>query len=266
VTCLGYDAWATWTLGYPERALAVGREAIDLARKASNTPSLAAALVFVARLHQFRRETGRTRRHAEAAMKLAGEQGFAQRLAAATILFGWTQAMDGAQEGIETMSRGLDDFRATGAADDLPYWLALRAERRIAVRQYGAASGDLDEALALVAAGGPRIWAAELHRLRGELAIRQDCPRLAPTNAEAAFEEALAIARSQQARAFELRAAVSLARWWRDDGRIAQARGLLEPVRARFTEGFDTADLIEADTLLRGSGAAAGVPVAPAPG
>jgi tetratricopeptide (TPR) repeat protein len=252
VACLCHGAWAAWALGYADQALAACRAAADLARESSDLPRLTTTLVFTARLHQFRREAELTRQHAEGAMKLAGEQGFAQRLAAATILFGWAQAIQGAQEGIETMARGLDDFRATGAADDLPYWLALLAGRRAAVQQVEAALNDVSEALALVAAGGPRVWEAELHRLKGVLLSRRDLAgRLSTDEAEGAFEAAIVIARRQQARALELRAAISLARWRRHQGRDREAREVLAPVRAWFTEGFNTPDLIEANALLR---------------
>jgi DNA-binding winged helix-turn-helix (wHTH) protein/tetratricopeptide (TPR) repeat protein len=249
VTCYCYGAWA---LGYPDQALAACHAATRLAQDSSESRSLAAALVFTARLHQFRREAELTRQRAEAAMRLAREQGFTQRLAAATILFGWAQAEQGAPEGIETMVRGLDDFRATGAADDLSYWLALLAGRRAAVQQVDAALSDLDEALALVTAGGPPIWEAELYRLKGVLLSRRAIVRSSHADeAEAAFAAALAIARRQQAKAFELRAATSLARWRRDQGRHGEAREVLAPVPAWFTEGFHTLDLIDADALLR---------------
>src|SRR5262249_54552468 len=150
VTCYCYGAWAAWVMGYPDQALAACHAATRLARDSSQSPSLAAALVFTARLHQFRREAELTRQHAEAAMRLAREQGFTQRLAAATILFGWAQAAQGAPEGIETMMGGLDDYRATGAADDLSYWLALLAGRPDAMHQVDAALSNLGEALALV--------------------------------------------------------------------------------------------------------------------
>ena len=261
VTCLRNSAWVAWALGYPDQGLAAGNAPADLARESSHSPSLTAALLGMARLHQFRGEAEQTRQHAEAAMKLAGEQGFGQRLAAAAILFGWAQAAQGAPEGIETMAAGLADYRATGAGDDLPYWLALLASRRAAMQQVEAAGLDLDEALALVRANSTRVWEAELQRLRGVLLARREAAperarRSTSTDeAEAAFEAALEIARRQQAKGFELRAATSLGRWWRDHGRGADARALLEPVRAWFTEGFDTPDLIEADALLRELGA-----------
>jgi DNA-binding winged helix-turn-helix (wHTH) protein/tetratricopeptide (TPR) repeat protein len=258
VACLCYGAWAAWALGFPDQALAACRAATDLARESSQLPRLTTALVFTARLHQFRREAELTRQHAEAAIKLASEQGFAQRLAAATILFGWAQAIQGAEKGIETMARGLDDFRATGAADDLPYWLALIAGRRAAAQQVEAALSDVSEALALIATGGPRVWEAELHRLKGVLISRRDLAGRSSDEAEAALEAAISIARRQQAKAFELRAAITLARWRRDQGLHREAREVLALVRAWFTEGFDTPDLIEADAILRELGATTG--------
>jgi tetratricopeptide (TPR) repeat protein len=173
VACLRNRAWVAWALGYPDQAVAAGRAATDLARESSHSPSLTAALLCMARLHQFRREAEQTRQHAEAAMKLASEQGFAQHLAAATILFGWAQAVQGGPEGIETMARGLADYRATGAGDDLPYWLALLADRRAAVQQVETAWRDLEEALALIRANDTPVWEAELHRLRGQLLSRR---------------------------------------------------------------------------------------------
>jgi tetratricopeptide (TPR) repeat protein len=255
VGCFCYGAWAAWAQGYPDQALTACRAATRLVQDRAQSSALAAAEVFTARLHQFRREPDLTRRHAEAAMKLAREHGFTQRLAAATILLGWAEAVQGAPDGIETMVRGLDDFRATGAGDDLSYWLALLAERRAAVGQADAALRDLSEAQTLIAAGGPAIWEAELHRLKGVL-----FGRLGNNEAEAAFEAALAIARRQQARTFELRAATSLARWHRDQGRQSEARAGLAPARAWFTEGGDTPDLIDADALLRELGATVQAP------
>jgi DNA-binding winged helix-turn-helix (wHTH) protein/tetratricopeptide (TPR) repeat protein len=256
VTCLRNSAWVAWALGYADQAFAAGRAATDLARESSHSPSLTVGLLCMARLHQFRQEVEQTRQHAEAAMKLAGEQGFTQRLAAATILFGWARAMEEDPGGVDTMTRGLADYRATGAVDDLPYWLALLVARRTAAQQVEAAWRDLDEALALVRANGTLVWEAELHRLRAELLSRRGLAhRKLLDEVEDAFDTALKVARRQQAKAFELRAAISLARWWRDHDRQPKARKLLEPVRTWFTEGFDTPDLIEADALLRELGA-----------
>jgi predicted ATPase len=136
----------------------------------------------------------------------------------------------------------------TGAETQRPYYLALLAE---AHRKSGQAEGALEvvaEALTLVAKTGERWWEAELHRLRGELLLTAS----AGNHREAAscFRQALAIARQQQAKSLELRAAISLSRLWQRQDKRDAARQLLAPVYGWFTEGFDTADLQEAKALL----------------
>lgn len=245
-------AWTLWALGYPERAVQRATAALTLARELGHPPSVVASLIYLARVHQFRGDAARTRECAESTIALARErdreQGFAQRLAAATILAGWSQVAVGSPEGLEAMLRGLADFRATGAGDDIPYWLALVADARLAAGQVEAASSHLDEALALVSANELRVWEAEIHRLRGEARLASGPGDLAA--AEAGFLEALAVARRQAARGHELRAAMSLARFWRSTGRPAEAGDLLAEAYGWFTEGFDTADLTAARALL----------------
>ncbi len=115
-------------------------------------------------------------------------------------------------------------------------------------RKIEEALAALDDALAAAAVSGVRLCDAELHRLRGELTGRLPCPD--PAKAEESFRTALAIAREQGTRGYELRAATSLARLWREQGRRIEARDLLAPVYGSFTEGFDTADLKDAKALL----------------
>ena len=252
VTAHRYGAWTLWALGYPERAVQRANAALTLARELGHPPSIVASLAYLARLHQFRGDAARTRECAESTIALAREQGFAQRLAAATILAGWSQVAAGSPEGLEAMVGGLADFRATGAGDDIPYWLALLADARLAVGQGEAASRDLDEALALVSANELRVWEAEIHRLRGEARLASGPGD--PAAAEAGFLEALVVARRQSARGHELRAAMSLARLWRSTARRGEAGDLLAETYGWFTEGFDTADLTAARALLEGLG------------
>src|SRR5262249_23580902 len=148
---------------------------------------------------------------------------------------------------------GLAAYQATGAARDRPFHLALLAEVCAQVGQTAAGLEALAEALATLAKSGVRWWEAELHRLRGELLLQHAVPQ--PGEAEACFHQALAIARRQQAKSWELRAATSLAQWWQSKGKREAARMLLAPVYTWFTEGFDTADLQEAKTLLEELGA-----------
>jgi predicted ATPase len=150
--------------------------------------------------------------------------------------------------GIAQICQGLAAFRATGTEAWRPYYLALLAEAQEKIGQAEEGLSMLAEALTLVAKTGERFYEAELHRLQGELLLQRAVP--AAPQAEACFQQALAIARRQQAKSLELRAAMSLARLWQGQGKHAEARQLLAPIYNWFTEGFDTADLREAKGLL----------------
>jgi predicted ATPase len=139
-------------------------------------------------------------------------------------------------------------WQATGAEVDRPYFLALLAEAYGTADQTGEALSMLAEALALVHRSGDRYWETELHRLKGEMLLIQAIPDKA--QAESCFQQALAIARRQEAKALELRAAMSLSRLWQQQGKCAEAHALLAPIYGWFSEGFDTADLQEAKALL----------------
>jgi predicted ATPase len=247
-------AWVLWAQGFPDQAVERCLGALELARESSHSATMTAALVYLARVFQFRCEPNRVREHAEAALALASERGFAQRLAAAQILLGWARTELGLDGGFDTMIRGIDDFRSTGAGDDLPYWLALLATARGKAGQIDTALGDIAQGLEIVNGGGARVWEAELYRIKGELILRgraRGRPASSPAGeAEDCFQRALAIAHRQQARSLELRAALTLARAWSEAARHAEARDLLVPLHTWFTEGFDTPDLREARRLL----------------
>lgn len=264
VSAYRYGASTLWSLGYPDQAAQRARRALELAQEVAHPPSIAASLVLLARLHQFLGASTPTLEYAEATVVLAREQGFAQRLAAAQILAGWAHVAHGRRDGLQAMRRGLDDFKATGAGDDIPYWLALLAATLLALGEVDAASRDLDEALAQVTATGLRVWESEIYRLKGEARLAEvgaagrSSPRRqrGDSAAETCFLEALGVARRQQARSHELRAALSLARLWARCGRRLEAMDLLVEVRDWFTEGFDTADLTAARALLEELGGA----------
>jgi predicted ATPase len=139
---------------------------------------------------------------------------------------------------------------ATGARVTTPFYLTLLAEALALAGNIEEGLATLDDALAKAAVSGVRGWDAEIHRLRGELTSRLRYPD--PAKAEDSFRTALAIAREQGTRGYELRAATSLARLWAEQGRRAEARDLLAPLYGWFTEGFDTPDLKEAKVLLAG--------------
>jgi predicted ATPase len=149
---------------------------------------------------------------------------------------------------VEQLRRGIAAWRATGAELAQPHWLALFAETCGRVDRVGEGLAALTEALERADRHGERYYEAELHRLHGELLLRQ--PNAADDLAEACFHRALDIARRQQAKSPELRAGVSLSRLWRRQGQLDRARASLAELHRWFTEGFDTRDLQEARALL----------------
>jgi predicted ATPase len=146
------------------------------------------------------------------------------------------------------MHQGLSAWQATGARLAWPGWLLLLAEAYGNAGRVGEGLRVLAEALAAVHKSGERRWEAELYRLKGELLLVLSQEKEA--EAEACFRQSLAIARCQQAKSLELRAAISLSRLWQQLDKCKEARELLAPIYGWFTEGFDTADLQEAKALL----------------
>jgi len=257
VICRAYAALTLWWLGYPDQALQRSHDAMTLAREVAHPFSLGIALVFAAWLHQFRREGQLTQERAEAGIAVATEQRFTVLRAQGTIFRGWALAEryvepDAGQgqreEGIAQMQQGLAAWRATGAKVFRPYGLSLLAEAYAHVGQIEEGLTLLVEALTVANDTGERRWEAELHRLKGELLLALSAEQHA--EAETCFHQALDIARLQQAKSLELRAAVSLSRSWQQQGKRQEAHDLLAPLYGWFTEGFDTADLQEAKALL----------------
>jgi predicted ATPase len=249
VVCLSYLAYTLCLLGYPAQALQRGREALTLAQELTYPFSLAAALNWAAWLHHFRREPRLAHERAEAARKLSTEQGFPFRAAEAAFWEGWALAAQGHRAtGVAQMRQSLVEYQATGAALSRPYYLALLAEACGHAGQVEEGLRLLREARTLVTDHAAHWCEAEIHRLRGELLRQQPVPDA--QQAEASFWRALEVACRQQAKSLELRAAASLARLWQQQGKQAEAHELLAPIYGWFTEGFDTADLQEAQALL----------------
>ena len=249
VVCLSYSALALWQLGRPQQALDRSHEALGLARDLAHPQSLALALVWAAWLRQFRREGQPAREHAEAAVTLCAEQGFPLWMSMGIILRGWASVQEGrGEEGIAQMRQGLADLRATGAGLWQPSFLALLAEAYGRLGKPEEGLGALDEALAIASKNDERVHEAELHRLRGELLLADETAD--QSRAEPCFHKAVEVAHQQKARSLELRAATSLAHLCADHGRRIEAHDALAPVHGLFTEGFDTADLNDAKTLL----------------
>jgi predicted ATPase len=250
VVCLSYTAWALGLLGYADQALQKSDEALALAQSMSHFHSLALALTWSIYLHQARGELQAVQERVEALVTLAAEQRFPYWLALGTILGGWVLSQQRqAAEGIAQMHQGLAAYQATAAELFRTYWLALLAEAYGTAGQVQEGLQALDEALALVDQNGERYWEAELYRRKGELLLQSGVWGTEP-EAEGCFQHALAVAHRQQAKALELRAALSLSRLWRRQGKRAEVYQLLAEVYGWFTEGFDTADLQAAKALL----------------
>ena len=249
VACRAYAAGTLWLLGYPEQALARLHEALALAHELSHPFSLAFARCWAAFVSQFRRDVPAVHEHAEAAVALSTEQGFPLWAALGTSLRGWALAMQGqGEEGMAQVRQGIAAWRATGAALLVPYFCTVLADVCAHLGHPEDGLQALAEAHTLVEQHEERYWEAEVCRLRGVLLLRQ--PGTPQAEAEAWLQRALDVARRQEAKSLELRAAMSLSRLWQQQGKRAEARALLAPIYGWFTEGFDTADLQEAKALL----------------
>jgi predicted ATPase len=248
VFCRCRLAQLLWCLGYPDQALQRSQEALKLTRETSHPMTSAVALLFAATLYQYRREGQRALEWSEAALALAHEQGFAQRLAEATIQRGWGLVEQGQEEaGIAQIRQGLAALRVTGVGTSRSY-VGLLAEAYGKAGQPEVGLSVLAEVLASNNTSVQGTGTTELYRLQGELRLRLAIPDT--PQAEASFQQALAMARRQQAKSLELRAAMSLSRLWQQQGKRQEAHDLLAPIYDWFTEGFDTADLQEAKVLL----------------
>jgi predicted ATPase len=204
---------------------------------------------WAATLHYHLRDVSVVQTQADALLTLAAARGFPQHAAYGTYWRGWALAMQGQDEaGLALLRQGLAAVVATGNELSRPRCLLLLAEATGHVGQVEDGLRLLGDALMLLEASGQGDLTARAYRLQGELLLRRATPDAA--QAEACFQQALATARRQQAKSWELRAATSLSRLWQQQGKQAEAHALLAPIYGWFTEGFDTADLQEAKALL----------------
>ncbi len=244
-----HTAWSLWLLGYPAQALARLHEALTLAHELAHPYSLAFARCWAAIVSQFRRDVSAVHEHAEATVALATEQGFALWAAMGTSVRGWALAMQGQGEaGMAQVRQGVAAWRTTGATLHVLFLCTVLAEVCDHLGHPEEGLQALTEAHTLMEQHEERYWEAEVARLHGVLLLRQTGPQQA--EAEAWLQRALDVARRQEAKSLELRAAMSLARLWQHQGKRQEAYDLLAPVYGWFTEGFDTADLQEAKALL----------------
>jgi predicted ATPase len=236
-------------LGYPEQALVRSQQTLMLAHDLGHVHSLAMACSLAAILHQLRGDDVALQEQVETATALATRHHLQQWLEQAAILRGWYLARHGqGAASVAQMQQAVTTYRKRHALYQV-WFLALLAEVYGQHGQSATALEQLDEAFALAAHNTfDSCWEPELHRLKGALLLTQPPPNHA--EAETSFLAALDMARRQQAKSWELRAATSLARLWQQQGKRQAAHDLLAPVYDWFTEGFDTADLQEARALL----------------
>ena len=242
-----YLANALFCLGFPDQALARSSANIPEARRLAHPPSLAGGLAIGARLLCLVGDDAALDEWVNQLVAVATEQGFPHWRAQGEIYRGWVKVKSGdVTEGMSLLRSGSTTYRASGVELFVPHYIDLLAAACEIAGQVEEALTLLDDALRIVERTGERWFAAELNRHKGQLLLRQGHSQ----RAEELYRKALGIAEEQEAKLWELRAAASLARLRRDQGRRTEARDLLAPVYGWFTEGFSTPDLKDAKPLL----------------
>jgi class 3 adenylate cyclase/predicted ATPase len=246
---LSFRALMLWLLGYPDAALADAGSALDRAREFDQVPTLAYALLVTSLTFTCCGSSATAMANLVELAALADEKGALFWKAVGMASQGCALALTGqTSNAVKMMTSGLDSFRSTGATFLTPWYLSNLVEAYAELGQFDDAWRCLDEALLIVQTTKERWCEADIHRVAGEIALRSPQPDAA--KAEAGFARALAIARSHQAKSWEMRAAMSMARLWRDQGKWKEARALLAPIYDWFTEGYGTRDLQDAKALL----------------
>jgi predicted ATPase len=238
---------ALFCLGHPDQALELSNAVIAKAQRSDNATLLASSLSVGIRLLLLVGNLRALDDWAGQLIAVATEQGFPHWRGEGTVYRGWAKVKNReVAEGISLLRSGASAYRATGAETFMPHYIALLAGACEISGQIEEAGTLLDDALQIVERTGERWFAAELNRHKGQLLLRQGHSEAA----EELYRKAFSIAEEQGAKLWELRAAASLARLRRDQGRRPEARNLLAPIYSWFTEGFDTPDLKEAKALL----------------
>ena len=248
VAALCHRSWALWILGYPDAALADTENAFKDAREINQAAtSLNASLAIYPVI--FCGNYAAAKAKSDELMTLAEEKGALMWKGTATSFQGLIFALTGkASEAVQKITGGISEFGSTGASVARPLWLSHLATAYAELGQFEDAWRCVGEAMTALETTGERWFEADILRMAGEIPLKSPEPDTA--KAEAYFERALGVARRQQAKSWELRAAMSMARLWRDQGKRDAARDLLAPVYGWFTEGFDTLDLKDAKALL----------------
>jgi predicted ATPase len=248
VTNLSYRSLALWVLGYPDAALADMDHAINDARDTGQATTLMFALGHAPLALLWSGNYVTTATVIEEVIALSDEKGAFLWNVAGKLNQGWLFALTNkAADAVKMFNSTIAAWRSIGSKLWMPNYLSYLASAYAEIGQLNDARRCIDEAMMAVETTKEVLWEAEIHRIAGEIARKSEADAL---KCEEYFERALAVARQQQAKSWELRAAMSLARLWRDQGNVSEARELLAPVYGWFTEGFDTRDLKEAKALL----------------
>ncbi len=247
---LTYRSIILWMLGYPDSALADADFALGDAHAIGHAATLMNTLTLTPLTYIYCGNYSTANAALGELATLADEKGAALDYKASKMaLEGFMMGLTGrSSDAVKMITSGYAAFRSTGTTLLTPTFLSRLAGAYADIGQFDGASRCIDEAFTAVETTEERWWESEIHRMAGE--IEQQSPKRSEAKAQVCFERALEVARSQQARSWELRAATSLARLWREQGRRAEAHDLLAPVYSWFTEGFDTLDLKEAKALL----------------
>ena len=249
VSILSNRSWALWLLGWPEAALADVEDALKNARVSDYVATLAYAFWFTSFTLICCGKYSAANKLVDELLLLADERDALLWKALGKAMQGCLFALTGkSSDAVRTITSGITALRSTGATIYVPLCLSNLTKAYADLGQFDEARRCVDEATTMIEATGERWCEAEINRVAGEITLKSPEPDAA--KAEGYFERALSIARAQQAKSWELRAVTSLARLWRNQGKSEEARDLLLPVYAWFTEGFDTLDLKEAKALL----------------
>ncbi len=249
VAVLSFRSWALWLLGYPDAALVDANQALRDAREIDHAATLMFALALTPQTHFLSADYATVSAANDKLLALAYDKNARYWKAVGTVLRGNLFSVTGRSlDAIQEITSGLTAFRSTGATLYVPSWLSYLARAYADLGKIDDAWRCIGEATAAIEMTKQRWCEAEVNRVAGEITLMSPEPDAA--KAQEYFERALAVARQQQAKSWELRAAMSMARLWRDQGKRNEARDLLTPVYNWFTEGFDTCDLKEAKALL----------------
>jgi predicted ATPase len=249
VSILSYRSWALWFLGYPEAALANADRAISDARTVGQAATLMYALAHAPFTYILCGDVGKAKAAVDEVAALADEKGAVFFKPHGMMYRGWLFATAGkVSDAVHTITSAITAWRSTGTAAWLPLYLSCLARAYADLGRSNDARRCLDEATMAVEKTNERWCEAEVYRIAGEIELTS--PNRDAARAESHFNRALAIARAQEAKSWELRAAMSMARLWREQGKRQQANDLLAQVYGWFTEGFDTLDLKQAKALL----------------